>query len=129
MKKVVIIIGSIALFCLLFMLGCRTLISTIANSNDCEQFNIDNVEVRTGIDIPATTQVDCMYNNGVKNVNFTLDTTKFDVEDYLQKNKFVKQNDVYINNGDRQKTAWNAIYHSKRAILAMRIVYKDEIAE
>lgn len=129
MKKVVIIIGSIALFCLLFMLGCKTLISTIANSNDCEQFNIDNVEVRTGIDIPATTQVDCMYNNGVKNVNFTLDTSKVDIIDYLEKNKFVKDKEVYVNNGEREKTSWNAIYHTKYAVLAMRIVYKDVLVQ
>jgi hypothetical protein len=129
MKKVLIVCGSIVLFAALLMGGCRALIHTIVNSNTCDQFNIDNIELRTGIDIPATTHVDCIYENGVKNVNFTLDTSQVDIRDYLTKNEFVKDTDVYTQQGDKKKTSWSAIYHPNRAVLAMRIVYKDVIVE
>jgi hypothetical protein len=125
MKRVFIIVGSLALFTGLLMAGCRALISTIGNFNDCERFNIDNIEVRTGVDIPAITNVDCIYDNGIKNVTFTLDTVKVDIADYLEKNKFVKRDSLYTIVGDTKRTNWEVEYRNDRAALKMRIIYKD----
>ncbi len=125
MKNILIVASSIALFLILLLGGCRALIYTIANSNTCERFNIDNIEVRTGIDIPSVMNVDCMYENGLKNVTFTLDTSKVKIEEYLNRNKFIWQDSMYINNGERERTKWHAEYRKELAALKMKIVYKD----
>ena len=125
MKKLGIILGSIALLILLFMAGCRALIYTIGNSNTCEQFNIDNIELRTGIDIPATTNVDCIYNDGIKDVVFTLDTNEVVIPEYLSRNKFEQSGGKFVNNGEKKRTKWEATYDKKRAELTMHLVYKD----
>lgn len=125
MKKVIIIAGSIILFVGLFMAGCRALISTITNSNDCERFNIDNIEVRTGIDIPAIKNVDCIYKDGIKDVTFTIDTNKVIVNEYLERNKFKKRDDFYFIKGDSKRTNWYGEYDVTLAALKMHIIYKD----
>lgn len=123
MKKVLIVGGSIALFCLLFMLGCRTLISTISNSNDCKRFNIDNIEVHTGIDIPSVTDVSCIYNDGIKDVTFVLDTSKIEMEEYILKNKLENKNGIFSAHGTSKKSKWNVQLNKETAALDVHIEY------
>lgn len=125
MKNVLIIFGSSVLLIGLLMAGCRALIYTASSSVDCERFNIDGIEVRTGIDIPAITNVDCIYNEGIKNVTFTLDTNKVDINHYLERNNFKKLNDFYLIKGESESTNWHGEYDVTLATLKMKIIYKD----
>jgi len=51
MSKVLKIIGLVVLGVLLFMGSFKLLVRHIFNRQDCERFNIDNIELRTGINV------------------------------------------------------------------------------
>lgn len=110
MKHLVLIFGSIAVLAIGAILGFRSLVSHIYNHVDCEQFNIDNIEVRTGIDIPAVTEVECTCNEDktIKTSTFTLDTDQVDLDRYVSRNKFQAIDGYYENTGERKDTKWKA---------------------
>lgn len=72
--------------------GLRSFTKSIMNSRDCEWANIDNIEMRTQTDIPATIHCDCNYDavEEAKKVVFTLDKKNLDLAEYATKNRFKK---------------------------------------
>jgi len=89
------VIFPIALFCG----GCYQLHQHIYHKMDCKQFNIDHLEVRTGIDIPAKQTVTCDLNAaGNRRVNTILIKPYVDMEAYVKKNDFIFQIPIMIAN-------------------------------
>lgn len=125
LKKIIIVSGIIGLLIVLFIVGYNALGRHIYNRTDCERFNIDNIEVRTRIDIPSIIDNKCSSNGKIKNSTFTIDTNKVDINRYIKRNKFEKKDSIYINNGETINTKWNARLNLDGAILNIRIEYKD----
>lgn len=126
MKYVLYSIASVMLVMFLGAAGCKSLINHIYNRVDCEQFNIDNVEVRTGINIPAVTAVDCECNEtkNLKTNTFMLNADIVDLTDYASKNKFILEDGQYKNMGKREDTEWEAILNPETSELKVVIKYR-----
>lgn len=125
MKHLVLIFGSISILAIGAILGYRSLVSHIYDYVDCERFNIDNIEVRTGIDIPAVTDVDCSCNEdkSVKTSTFVLDTDQVNLDQYVTRNKFKAKNGHYENVGERKDTRWKATLDKASHELTVRVEY------
>ena len=108
------------------MVSFNSLAKHIYNRTDCERFNIDNVEVRTGIDIPSIIDATCSSNGKIKNSIFTIDTNKVDINTYIKTNKFVKEDSIYINTGESKNTKWKITLNPESAILNVSIEYKSK---
>jgi len=123
LTKTLLIIGIIIF---LGFAGCKGLISHIYNRTDCEQFNIDNIEVRTGIDIPAVSKVICDFNEtkNIKTSVFTLDKLQVDLDDYVARNGFESQGNVYVNTGERADTKWEANLDKTSLDLTVSVTYR-----
>jgi len=111
-KRIALLVVSIiaALGCLGFM-GLKTFCEKIFDSRDCEWANIDNIEMHARIDIPATTDCHCEYNEitATKKAVFSLEKGKLP-EDYAVKNKLTKTEADAIAMADFN-------FENKRAIL------------
>jgi len=129
MKKIFLIISAIVLFFTLAGFGFYGFSKMIYNSCDCESFNIDNIELRTGINIPKIKNVDCNYNENTKTKksSFIIDTEKVDLEDYMIKNKLVKSgsSELYIKSNDIESHSYKGILDKKTGKLDIEIIYKD----
>ncbi len=123
MTKIIQFLGGIVLTCLLCMGGCKLLVKSIFNRQDCERFNIDNIEVRTGIDIPAVTDCDCKSENMTKTSVFTLDTSVIQVAEYREKHKFIATDSLYIRQDSNEYTKWKATLNDKTAELSFILHY------
>ena len=83
--------------------SCWGLVYAIRESNSCKQFNIDNIEVRTGIDIPSIHRTpDCFSCILDKEMNtkinyFKIRTDEIDMDKYLERNSFLPVNKVDLN--------------------------------
>ncbi|MFT6166238.1 MAG: hypothetical protein ACJAV5_000123 [Vicingaceae bacterium] len=100
MKQLLYITGGTVLLSILFMGGCRMLSKQIFNHQDCKRFNIDNIELRTGIDIPAIENAIFECAPGTKDAEFTLKINPEDLEHYLSQNKFKWVNSTFINSNE-----------------------------
>lgn len=125
MKKTLLILLLSGLVLLAFFGGMRSFIKHIYNRTDCEQMNIDNIELRTGIDIPAVVDVDCHSKEGIKTSSFVLDTNSVNITEYIYKNDFSLSNQLYVANGDNKNTKWNATLNPLTHTLTVIIVYKN----
>ncbi|CAM3609707.1 hypothetical protein FLGE108171_05805 [Flavobacterium gelidilacus] len=100
MKKIIFILSGMALFLTLVSFGFYAVSKMIYNSCSCEQFNIDNIELRTRINIPNVKNVECTYNERkkTKKATFLIDTEKIDLDYYIKKNKLVKSDygELYV---------------------------------
>ena len=125
MKKVVIVLGSITTIALLFIGGVFMLTKHIYGRQDCKAFNIDNIELRTGIDIPQvlSSDCDCWPNNKIS--KFKLDTLNVDIARYVTRNKFTLIENSYQRNGENSNTKWAANYDHKKNELIVEIEYKN----
>ena len=125
MKTLILIFGSMALLGLGCIIGYRSLVSHIYNKVDCQEFNIDNIEVRTGIDIPPVTKAECQCNEDktVKISTFTLDSAKLDLESYVLRNKFELKDGQYQNLGKRPDTHWKATLDQESYELKVVVEY------
>ena len=126
MRIIFYVIGGVTLFFFLGAIGCKSLIGHIYNRVDCEQFNIDNVEVRTGINIPAVTDVECQCDEAktIKTNTFILNSDLVDMNDYVSKNKFQLEDGQYKNIGKREDTEWEAILNTETSELKVVIKYR-----
>ncbi|WP_338375326.1 hypothetical protein [uncultured Flavobacterium sp.] len=129
MKKIYLIISAIVLFFTLAGFGFYSFSKMIYNSCDCERFNIDNIELRTGINIPKIKNVDCSYNENTKtkNSSFIIDTEKVDLDDYILKNKLAKSelSELYIKLNDTESHSYKGVLDKNTGKLAIEIIYKD----
>jgi len=126
MKYILYTMASVALFLLLGAVGCKSLVNHIYKRVDCEQFNIDNVEVRTGINIPSITDVNCECNETktIKTNTFILNSDIVDMGDYISRNKFILEDGQYKNIGQREDTEWEAILNPETSELKVVIKYR-----
>lgn len=81
----------VALGCLGLM-GLQAFCDKIYESRDCDFANIDNIEMRTSIDIPEIHACDCRYDERefAKKVTFIIDKKSLDLDDYITKHGFTK---------------------------------------
>ena len=123
MKNLIIILSSIIVFIGFAYLGLNLLAKHIYNRTDCDRFNIDNIEMRAHINIPSIESQDCNCENNTKTSIFVFESD-VNLEDYIQKNHFVKENEIYVNQGERVDTKWRAVLNLKTAELSVIIEYK-----
>jgi len=92
---------------------------------NCNQFNIDHVEVRTGIDIPAKQKVTCDLNAaGNRRINTIFIEQYVNLEDYVKKNGFILQKDnQYVNEGTKEDHKWTATLNTHTRELVVVIDY------
>lgn len=124
MKLLFQIIGAFIVAILLFIGGFNLLARHIFSRQDCEMFNIDNVETRTRINIPSISDQTCVCENGVKDATFTLDLAKDEIETYITKNKFKSQGDLFIQGYENEYTNWTAELDTSNLKLSVHIEYK-----
>ena len=124
MKQALYIIGGIAVMVILFMGGCRLLSKQIFNHQDCARFNIDNIEVRTGIDIPAIENAICECAPRTKDAEFTLKLEPKDLDHYLVRNKFSWAKGTFVNSNGDDYTKWIATLDIATQKLKIHIDYK-----
>ena len=129
MKIILQIISVILLFIIVVIFGFKSFSKLIYNSCDCERFNIDNIELRTGINIPKIKNVECNYdeNTKTKNSSFIIDTEKVDLEDYILKNKLVKSGsgELYVKTNDTENHSYKGVLDKNTGKLDVEIIYKD----
>jgi len=117
--------------------GCVGCFQYIGNSNSCGGPNIDNIELRAHIDIPAIEQESrsCNYDKErkIKTNYFKIRTDVVDMDRYVERNSFIPVNEAnmdlsvfdifatkpeitldnmqnyYYNSGERKSTDWLAI--------------------
>lgn len=124
MKNLFIGLGAAVLAIVLLMGGCKALNTHIYACQDCERFNIDNIELRTGLNIPSVTAVECNYENNIKMAKFLLDVDKFDLSEYISKNELSLEDDMYFKRGEREDTKWLVALDAETAELFVTINYK-----
>ena len=127
MKKKLIVgfLVSVLVIVFLFIGSIRLFVQFMYNSNSCEQFNIDNLELRTGIDIPSVISVDCKCDGQQRNSEFLIDPKGFNLNRYLDQNDFVFEGTHYINKGENDKTSWAAMLKPENLLLTVHIDYLD----
>lgn len=129
MKKILFIIGAILLFFTLVRFGIYGFSKVIYNSCSCERFNIDNIELRTGINIPAIKKMECNYNttSKTKKSSFIIDTKEININDYIKRNKLEKSEDenLYVKSNDIISHSYKVILKKNSGKLDVEINYKD----
>jgi hypothetical protein len=133
--------------------GCAGCVRIIAKSNSCEIYNIDNVELRARIDIPAIEAGSCScVKDKIANTKtnyFKIHTNEVNMDRYVERNslisldetdldlsvfgKLVKVPEItddnkqhfYYNAGESDKTEWLSIVNKQSGDLWVHIQYKD----
>lgn len=142
-RKAILITGVVLVALTLGFFGLRGFVRKIYTSTDCDWANIDHIEMRAGVNIPYTKNYDCHYDAAAKTrtVRFEFDTTRFDIDVYLEKNRFAKIDRIpanlamafpekhdtaslYWREGDRQDTAYQMLYDKKTSQLYVYLKYK-----
>ena len=124
MIKALKIIGLVALGVLVFMGSFKLLVRHIFNRQDCERFNIDNIELRTGVNVPSISDCDCRVTENMKLSTFILDTTVVDIGSYAETNGFKKSGPLFKKSNETNKTSWQATLDDKKAEIRFLITYK-----
>lgn len=126
MKKVLLIITAIIALGAITYGGFYLLAKHIFGRTDCERFNIDNVELRTGIGIPPvlSSECDCDTEKMIKRTSFIIDTAKTSAQEYIDRGRFQLVNDQYVASGDNKNTKWNAVFDKETAKIDFVIEYK-----
>ena len=121
--KVLIVLATIILF---GFTSIKSFTNHIYNRTDCEQMNIDNIELRTGIDIPAVSKVICAFKTAkqTKVSVFTLDKNKVDLAYYINRNGLIQKGNKYIKLGERADTKWAVSLNSTTWELTVSVQYK-----
>lgn len=88
--------------------GCKLLVREIFNRQDCERFNIDNIEVRTGVNVPKVLRCECVVKDKTKTATFVIDRDKVDLKEYILKQQFVKKDSLYMLSNTSKHTDWEA---------------------
>ena len=80
--------------------GCVGCAKLIGNSNSCAMFNIDNIELRAHIDIPAIESERCICildrEDESKTNYFKIRTDAVDMDRYVERNNFISANEADI---------------------------------
>ncbi|WP_040278157.1 hypothetical protein [Psychroserpens damuponensis] len=124
MKKFLIITLSFFAFISLMYLGLNLFGKMIYNKQSCERFNIDNIELRTGVNIPEVTTTYCQCKDNKKVSKFIINTDKVDLDNYVSRNDFTQIDDLYIKENDTKNSTYKVVCNKKTAELIVNITYK-----
>ena len=124
-RKVVIISSLTILIPLLLMKGCQSFARTIYNSMDCNQFNIDHIELRTGIDVPKIKRKYCQLNDSNRTVEFEVLLNSEEIKSYSTK-YFHWDAPLFTAQGRRSDTQWQASLDTSTRALIFNINYFGE---
>jgi len=123
-KTIIITLIGVSLTLFLIVGGVVLLNKHIYSQQSCERFNIDNIELRTGINIPTITSSNCSCKKNHKVSTFVIDTLSVDLKEYIKKNRFSLVENNFINKGVRSDTKWKAHLDIKTAVLKVAIEYR-----
>ncbi len=103
----------------------KLLLNHIYDRQDCERFNIDNIECRTGINIPEVLDAECDCEDNVKTSCFVIDTKHTDLEKYIVRHGFQKVDKQFAEaKGSDENTEWSATLDYTSGDLYFLINYK-----
>ena len=125
MKKLLLGITLLVVFIVMLFGGLNLFGRYIYNTQSCERFNIDNIELRTGINIPAITNSDCECKDNKKLSKFIIDTDKVDLDDYISKNDFTLIDDLYIKENDNKNSTYKVVFNKKTDEIIVDLTYKN----
>ncbi|WP_460219671.1 hypothetical protein [Psychroserpens sp. MEBiC05023] len=125
MKKVAIGITLVFVFFGLLYGGIHLFGWHIFNSQSCSSFNIDNIELRTGVDIPKVISTDCECKNNTKISKFIVDIATIDLERYVTRNNFSLIDNLYIKENDNKHSTYKVIFNQKTGELTVNLTYKN----
>ena len=123
-RNLYIFIGAVIGCSLLFMVGCKTLVKSIYFSMDCDRFNIDHIELRTGIDIPQITRNYCELSDEKRTVSFQLLKTGTDKAEYAQKYFTWNDEGFFKSEGMNDYTVWTATLDTVSNELIFKLHYR-----
>jgi hypothetical protein len=130
MKKITFLLSGIVLLLTLVVYAFYGFGKIINTNCDCERFNIDNIELRTGINIPSIKNVECTYDKRTKTkkISFIIETEKVTIEDYILENKFVLSDSekLYIKSNDTKNYSYKITLNKVTGKLDIEIIYKDK---
>jgi hypothetical protein len=109
---------------LLLMQGCKSLVKTIYNSMNCDQFNIDHIELRTGIDVPRIERNYCELTETKRTVSFQLLLKGQEKAEYAEKYFYWSKDHLYTNEGSNEQTRWFASLDTLTSELTFELFYK-----
>ena len=112
--------SSLLILGLVFILGLRSLVVSIANQRTCEWANIDNIELNAKVDIPSILDSDCEYLDTIntKKAYFKFDPTHFDGDYYIEVNQLTsldtKHTGIDFINFNTDSLSVDALYYKSR---------------
>lgn len=109
---------------ILFVKACKSLASNIYHSMDCNRFNIDHIELRTGIDVPKITRNFCELNDSSRLVSFQLLKSGADKAAYAAKYFIWKEGSCFSATGENHDTYWSASLDTTTGELVFDIRYR-----
>jgi uncharacterized protein YceK len=122
MKEILL---SIALLLFLLLGGCGLLRKTIYDSMDCNQFNIDHIEMRTGINIPLIdSTIHCSLDAHFRDVSFRL-SEKVDMNRYANSHFVWSDDNGWRSEGKAEGHRWKAELDTITRQLAFTIQYNE----
>ncbi|WP_204346074.1 hypothetical protein [Psychroserpens algicola] len=125
MKRLLIGLATIALFMAMLYGGFHLFGKIIYDSQSCELYNIDNIELRTGINVPEISSTDCECKDNRKVSKFVIDTNTVDVNDYISRNDFTLVDDLYVKENDTKNSTYKVVFNKKTAELIVDLTYKN----
>jgi len=123
-RKVLVFILVTICIPLLLMKGCQSLTRTIYWSMDCDQFNIDHIEVRTGINIPKVSTLHCSLSSTQRLVDFNVHLDDDELHSYADKH-FTYQDSLHSAEGVREHHRWFATLDTANRILHFELQYLE----
>jgi len=91
---------------------------------DCNQFNIDHIELRTGIDVPQIKRNYCELTDTSRTVSFQLLKTGKDKKAYAEKYFKWSNGSDYTQEGSNSDTRWTARLDTVTSELVFKLHYK-----
>jgi len=106
-KSLLIMLVCVIAVPILLFKGCTGLGKTIYTSMDCDRFNIDHIEMRTGIDIQQIERSYCRLSNDKREVSFQSLKDGASELAYAQK-YFTWDGATFTASGSNPDTKWQA---------------------
>nr|WP_321228466.1 hypothetical protein [uncultured Psychroserpens sp.] len=125
MKHFLIILSVLAIFLIAIYGGLHFFGNLIYNTQSCNRFNIDNIELRTGVNIPEIVTSDCECKDNNKISKFIIDSVKVDLDDYISKNKFTRVGNLYVKENDNSNSTYKVTFEKQTAELIINLTYKN----
>lgn len=125
MRKAIIITGILILCGISFVGAVHLFGRYIYNTRSCKAFNIDNIELRTGVNIPKVTSTECQCTNDTKVSKFIIDTEQLDVNDYIKRNNLKFVENLYIKENDNENSTYKVVFNKETAELIVNLTYKN----